>query len=89
MTIHWTTDMSVVLSTDRVLLTINEQIFNLSIYINSGRLNNTPFGSRATLYTGNADLKSILHEELSEQYIKRVQEEQRIGAKMLVLGMSS
>jgi len=43
-----------------------------------------PFGRRATLHSGSADFKTILQEEMSGKYIKRVQDEQR--GEMLVMG---
>jgi len=45
-----------------------------------------PFGQRAIMYSGTADLTTILQEEAEGKYIKRVQEETEKRGGMLVMG---
>ena len=49
---------------------------------------NIPLGERATLYSGSANLRTILQEEMSGKYIKRVQKDEQPG-EMLVMGKIS
>lgn len=60
------------------------QILGISIYIKAGMMDNVPFGRRAILYNGSADLNAIIQEEMSGIYIKRVQAEKT--GEMLVMG---
>jgi hypothetical protein len=48
-----------------------------------------PFGRRAIVYSGTADLTTILQEEAEGKYIKRVQEETEERGGMLVMGKFS
>jgi len=48
-----------------------------------------PFGRRAIVDSGTANLTTILREEAEGKYIKRVQEETEEQGGMLVLGKSS
>jgi len=48
-----------------------------------------PFGRRAIVYSGTADLTTILREEAEGEYIKRVQEETEERGGMLVMGKFS
>jgi len=48
-----------------------------------------PFGRRAIVYNGTADLTTILQEEAKGKYIKRVQEETEERGGMLVMGKFS
>ena len=61
------------------------QILCISIYLESSTGKEVPFGKRATLYTGTANLEEILQVELTGKHIRRVQETQERG-KMLVIG---
>lgn len=45
-----------------------------------------PFGERAIVRKGSADLKKILQDERAGSYIKKVQEETIEQGEMLVLG---
>ena len=45
-----------------------------------------PFGKRAIVYEGLMDLETILREEATGKYIKRVQEESGEREEMLVMG---
>jgi hypothetical protein len=45
-----------------------------------------PFGKRAIVYQGLADLETIIQEEAAGKYIKRVQEESVEREEMLVMG---
>lgn len=45
-----------------------------------------PFGKRAIVYRGLEDLETILQEEATGKYIKRVQEESMEREDMLVMG---
>jgi hypothetical protein len=49
-------------------------------------MDRVPFGKRATVYKGSANLKMILQEERAGKYIKRVQEEAEKQGEMLVMG---
>ncbi|KAH8799661.1 cell surface metalloreductase [Xylogone sp. PMI_703] len=59
-------------------------ILSISIYIQSGKTDRVPFGRRAIVYSGTADLTTILREEAEGKYIKRVQEEAGEQGGMLV-----
>ena len=48
-----------------------------------------PFGRRAVVYSGTANLTTILQEEAAGKFIKRVQEEMEEQGGMLVMGKSS
>jgi hypothetical protein len=48
-----------------------------------------PFGRRAIVYSGTADLTTILQEEAEGKYIKRVQEETEERGGLLVMGKFS
>jgi hypothetical protein len=48
-----------------------------------------PFGRRAIVDSGTADLTTILREEAAGKFIKRVQEETEERGEMLVMGKSS
>jgi len=50
-------------------------------------MDNIPFGERAMLHSGSANLRTILQEEMSGKYINRVQDEQQ--GEMLVMGKIS
>ena len=45
-----------------------------------------PFGKRAIVYKGSADLKTILQEERAGKYVKMVHEETGNQGEMLVMG---
>jgi hypothetical protein len=62
------------------------QILSISIYIQWGNQHEVPFGKRAIVYRGLADLETILQEEATGKYIKRVQEESMEREDMLVMG---
>jgi hypothetical protein len=62
------------------------QILSISIYIQWGNQHEVPFGKRAIVYQGLADLERIIHEEATGKYIKRVQEESVEREEMLVMG---
>lgn len=71
------------------VLTFVRQILCISIYIELGNIDRTPFGKRATVYKGRADLKEILQTEAAGKHIKRVHETQEEKGKMLVMGKNS
>ena len=52
-------------------------------------MDRVPFGRRATVYRGSANLEMILQEERTEKYIKRVQDEAEKQGEMLVMGKIS
>jgi hypothetical protein len=60
------------------------QILCISIYLEPGSTNKVPFGQRATVYRGRADLEGILRAEVAEEHIKRVQGTPEERGKMLV-----
>jgi len=45
-----------------------------------------PFGKRATIYPGNADIKGILDDEVTGKYIQRLQIALEEKGKTLVMG---
>ena len=61
------------------------QILCISIYLESSNGDKVPFGKRATMYPGTANLEEILQVESTGKHIIRVQETQERG-KMLVIG---
>jgi hypothetical protein len=63
-----------------------KQILGISIYIESGGVDEVPFGKRAIVYSSSADLGTILREERQGKYIKKVQEETGEQGEMLVMG---
>ncbi len=71
------------------VLTFVRQILCISIYIELGNIDRTPFGKRATVYKGRADLKEILQTEVTGKHIKRVHESQEEKGKTLVMGKNS
>jgi hypothetical protein len=63
-----------------------KQILGISIYIESGGVDQVPFGKRPIVYSSSADLGTIFREERQGKYIKKVQEETGEQGKMLVMG---
>jgi hypothetical protein len=63
-----------------------KQILDISIYIESGGVDQVSFGKRAIVYSSSADLGTILREERQGKYIKKVQEETGEQGEMLVMG---
>jgi hypothetical protein len=71
---------------------VNETLdegLSISVYIESGRVDRVPFGQRAIVDRGWADLELILQEEVAGKHIKRVQEETGKRGEMLVMGKIS
>ncbi|KAH7330031.1 putative cell surface metalloreductase [Rhexocercosporidium sp. MPI-PUGE-AT-0058] len=60
-------------------------ILDISIYVNAPGIVKVPFGKRATIYPGTADIEGILQDEVAGKYIQRLQVVSEKRGKILVM----
>ncbi|KAH6668340.1 hypothetical protein B0J14DRAFT_600446 [Halenospora varia] len=63
----------------------NSYILSISIYVESDGVSKVPFGQRATIYPGTADIEGVLQDEVTGKYIQRLQVASEERGKILVM----
>ncbi|PVH70391.1 cell surface metalloreductase [Cadophora sp. DSE1049] len=64
-------------------------ILCISIYVDSAGIAKVPFGRRATIYPGTADLEGILQDEVTGKYIQKLHAVSEERGKILIMASGS